>query len=99
MAIDKSKAGIKGLVDAGLAKLPRVFVHDHLKLELKSGPRAANFEIPVIELGGANENFKDCTRRADIINQISEIYLTEMGKFLPVVNHGIPVTTLKETIN
>ncbi|XP_022760251.1 1-aminocyclopropane-1-carboxylate oxidase homolog 1-like [Durio zibethinus] len=94
MAIDRSKAGIKGLVDAGLAKLPRVFVHDRLNLEIKSGPPPANVEIPVIDLGGVDN---DSTRRAETTNQIKNA--CQKWGFFQVVNHGIPVTTLEEMIN
>ncbi|XWS13823.1 hypothetical protein CRYUN_Cryun36dG0071600 [Craigia yunnanensis] len=94
MAIDRSKTGIKGLVDAGLAKLPRVFVHDHLNLESKSGPPDANIEIPVIDLGGVNN---DSTSRAETKNQIRNA--CQKWGFFQVVNHGIPVTTLEEMIN
>ncbi|XVE81809.1 hypothetical protein DITRI_Ditri15bG0095800 [Diplodiscus trichospermus] len=93
LAIDRSKAGIKGLVDAGLAKLPRVFVHDHLNLEIKSGPPDANVEIPVIDLGAVD----DATRRAEIINEIRNA--CQKWGFFQAVNHGIPVTTLEEMIN
>lgn len=92
MAIERSKAGIKGLVDAGLAKLPRVFVHDHLNLEIKSGPPDAKIEIPVIDLGGVNG-----TRRSEIINQIRNA--CHKWGFFQLVNHGIPVSTLDEAIN
>ncbi|XVF38420.1 hypothetical protein REPUB_Repub20aG0100400 [Reevesia pubescens] len=94
MAIDRSKSGIKGLVDAGLAKLPRVFVHDHLNLQIKSGPPPTNVYIPVIDLGGVND---DSTRRVEIMNQIKNA--CQKWGFFQVVNHGIPVTTLEEMIN
>ncbi|KAL4297946.1 hypothetical protein GQ457_12G003890 [Hibiscus cannabinus] len=94
MAIDRSKSGIKGLVDAGLAKLPRVFVHDHLNLQIKSGPPPAGVQIPVIDFAGVNI---DSTRRADIIDEIRNACM-KWG-FFQLVNHGIPVTTLEEMIN
>ncbi|XVF66509.1 hypothetical protein PTKIN_Ptkin10aG0042000 [Pterospermum kingtungense] len=94
LAIDRLKAGIKGLVDAGLVKLPRVFVHDQLNLEIKSGPPDANIEIPVIDLGGVNSN---STRRAEIMNQI--LKACQKWGFFQAVNHGIPLTTLEEMIN
>ncbi|XVF62889.1 hypothetical protein PTKIN_Ptkin09bG0045000 [Pterospermum kingtungense] len=92
LAIDRSKAGIKGLVDAGLAKLPRIFVHDHLNVEIKSGPPEASLEIPVIDLGGVNEP----TRRAEIIDEIRNA--CQKWGFFQAVNHGILVTTLEEII-
>ncbi|PPD76490.1 hypothetical protein GOBAR_DD26591 [Gossypium barbadense] len=94
MAIDQSKSGIKGLVDAGLAKLPRVFVHDHLNLNIKSGPAPDNVNIPVIDFAGVNT---DSTLRAMIIDEIRNACM-KWG-FFQVVNHGIPVITLEEMIN
>ncbi|TYH55833.1 hypothetical protein ES332_D09G263700v1 [Gossypium tomentosum] len=94
MAIDQSKSGIKGLVDAGLAKLPRVFVHDHLNLNIKSGPAPDNVNIPVIDFAGVNT---DSTLRAMIIDEIRNACM-KWG-FFQVVDHGIPVITLEEMIN
>ncbi|KAB2067623.1 hypothetical protein ES319_A09G240400v1 [Gossypium barbadense] len=94
MAIDQSKSGIKGLVDAGLAKLPRVFVHDHLNLNIKSGPAPDNVKVPVIDFAGVNT---DSTRWAMIIDEVRNACM-KWG-FFQIVNHGIPVTTLEEMIN
>ena len=32
-ALDETKAGVKGLVDAGIEKLPRIFVHEQHRLK------------------------------------------------------------------
>ncbi|TXG72281.1 hypothetical protein EZV62_000860 [Acer yangbiense] len=91
-AIDESKIGIKGLVDAGLAKIPRVFVHEHLKLEVKSGPANTNIEIPVIDL----EGWLNSTRRGEIIEKIR--HACEKWGFFQLINHEIPITVLGEMI-
>ncbi|KAI9194555.1 hypothetical protein LWI28_007059 [Acer negundo] len=91
-AIDESKIGIKGLVDAGLAKIPRVFVHEHLKLEVKSGPANTNIEIPVIDLEGRLNS----TRRGEIIEKIR--HACEKWGFFQLINHEIPITVLEEMI-
>ncbi|KAL5784702.1 hypothetical protein ACOSQ2_007094 [Xanthoceras sorbifolium] len=92
-AIDESKIGIKGLVDAGLAKIPRVFVHEHLKLGVKSGPpETINIEIPVIDLEGLNSS----ARRGEIIEKIR--HACEKWGFFQLINHEIPITVLEEMI-
>ncbi|KAK8555968.1 hypothetical protein V6N13_070041 [Hibiscus sabdariffa] len=95
MSIDQSKSGIKGLVDAGLAKLPRVFVHDHLNFEIKTAPPLADVKIPLIDFAGVDVN-TDCTQRAEIIDQMRSA--CEKWGFFQLVNHGIPVTILEEMI-
>ncbi|OMO95500.1 hypothetical protein COLO4_15850 [Corchorus olitorius] len=66
-----------------MAKLPRVFVHDHLKLELKSGPKPPQREYQRLHSTDGNQIRKAC----------------QSWGFFHVLNHGIPVTTLEETIN
>ncbi|KAL4317580.1 hypothetical protein AHAS_Ahas15G0399300 [Arachis hypogaea] len=47
--LDETKAGVKGLVDAGLTKLPKIFVHDTHKVNISSSSSssATNVSIPV----------------------------------------------------
>uniref|UniRef100_A0A2N9GLM2 Fe2OG dioxygenase domain-containing protein n=1 Tax=Fagus sylvatica TaxID=28930 RepID=A0A2N9GLM2_FAGSY len=66
-AFDNSKAGVKGLVDVGLAKIPRMFIHEQHKPDDKSGSTVSNFGIPIIDLEGLN---KDPTLHTDIINKV-----------------------------
>ncbi|XP_020958869.1 deacetoxyvindoline 4-hydroxylase-like isoform X2 [Arachis ipaensis] len=50
--LDETKEGVKGLVDAGLTKLPKIFIHDNLTT-CSSHHVGAN--IPVIDLGSLHE--------------------------------------------
>ena len=36
-AFDDSKSGVKGLVDAGVTKIPRIFIHPNSNLPAESG--------------------------------------------------------------
>ncbi|KAE8731201.1 hypothetical protein F3Y22_tig00002840pilonHSYRG00640 [Hibiscus syriacus] len=93
MAIDGSKYDIKGLVDASLAKLPQVLDHNHLNLQIKSGPPPTR-EDPIDYFANVNTN---STRREVIIDEIRSA-CKKWGLF-QLVNHIIPVTTLEEIIN
>ncbi|GLT78715.1 hypothetical protein SLA2020_502430 [Shorea laevis] len=63
---DKSKAGVKGLLDSGLTKIPKIFVNEHRKLEKSSATAAAeSFEIPIIDLKGIAE---DERLRREVVN-------------------------------
>ncbi|GLT99398.1 hypothetical protein SLE2022_168620 [Rubroshorea leprosula] len=92
---DESKAGVKGLLDSGLTKIPKIFVNEHRKLEKNHAPAAAeSFEIPVIDLKGIAE---DESLRREVIGKVQ--VASENGGFFQVVNHGIPVSTLDGMID
>lgn len=55
-AFDESKAGVKGLVDSGITKLPKIFVRPPEDLAaadpVSDNPAGAQFTIPIIDLDG-----------------------------------------------
>uniref|UniRef100_A0A5B7BNC1 Fe2OG dioxygenase domain-containing protein n=1 Tax=Davidia involucrata TaxID=16924 RepID=A0A5B7BNC1_DAVIN len=93
-AFDDTKVGVKGLLDAGVAKIPRIFVHQQHELEVNSHSGESQFSVPVIDLGGV---CKDANLRADIIEKVRDA--SEKWGFFQVVNHGIPDCVLEEMID
>ena len=92
-AFDESKAGVKGLLDAGMTKVPRMFHRGKFSLDEKPG-RESQISIPIIDLQGIH---KDSNARAQVIEKVRNA--CEKFGFFQVVNHGIPVTLLDEMIN
>ncbi|KAK4357040.1 hypothetical protein RND71_022650 [Anisodus tanguticus] len=81
-AFDDSKVGVKGLLDAGITKLPRMFLHNQPVVEKKSDP-VTKFSIPVIDFEGLG---KTAAQRADIIGH-HEIPSSVMEKVLEGVRN------------
>ena len=64
-AFDDSKLGVKGLVDAGLTKIPRIFIHPQHKL----GPLHSHSDVPVIDLQDIKS---DANLHTKIIKEVQE---------------------------
>ncbi|KAE8022554.1 hypothetical protein FH972_008344 [Carpinus fangiana] len=89
-AFDDTKLGVKGLVDAGVTEIPRIFHHPHDDLD-NSASGDTQIRIPVIDLQGIG---RDVIKRKEIVESIRDA--SETWGFFQLVNHGIPVSVLEE---
>lgn len=65
-AFDDTKAGVKGLVDPGVAKVARIFKCEQSILHQKSSENNSQLTIPTVNLQNIH---KDPTKRTEIINK------------------------------
>ncbi|CAN1840991.1 1-aminocyclopropane-1-carboxylate oxidase homolog 1 [Linum perenne] len=100
-AFDDTKAGVKGLVDAGFSKVPTIFLHSQPNTDSvsksASGDSGSPDAIPTIDLkdlGGINE---DPHSRSSAIEKVHNA-CSEWG-FFQVINHGIPDSLLEDAID
>ncbi|KAL3536088.1 hypothetical protein ACH5RR_004549 [Cinchona calisaya] len=90
---DESKMGVKGLSDSGITTIPTIFLHPPETLRDLKSTSPTTAEIPVIDLSEVNSD----TQRPRIVEEIREAAKT--WGFFQVINHGVPVKVLDETIS
>lgn len=89
-----SRAGVKGLVDSRVSKVPRFFIDTS-----ESSPSIANTEaglqvqIPVIDFEGIE---RGGARRAEIIDEIRRA--SQTWGFFQMINHGVPTTAMEAVL-
>ncbi|KAF7144473.1 hypothetical protein RHSIM_Rhsim04G0186700 [Rhododendron simsii] len=95
-AFDDTKTGVKGLVDAGVTKIPRIFIHDKSKLNDISTTScgASLFSVPIIDFEGVDQG---SAQRAGIIQKVRDA--CEKLGFFQVVNHGIAKYLMDDMID
>ena len=88
---DESKAGVKGLVDSGITKVPKFLIHPPHSLS-NSETTNVDFKVPVIDFYGFDQDF----RRAQIVKEICEA--SETWGFFQMVNHGVPERVIENML-
>jgi hypothetical protein len=92
-AYDDSKVGVKGLVESGVTKIPRMFYTRKLDITENLGSDS-RLSVPIIDLKDIHAN---PSSRVEVIDQIRSA-CHECGIF-QVINYGIHVTVLDEIID
>ncbi|XP_050204939.1 1-aminocyclopropane-1-carboxylate oxidase homolog 1-like [Mercurialis annua] len=95
-AFDETKTGVKGLVDSGVTKIPKIFIHPPQQSSSPSDTGDYRLQVPVIDLEGGLGLGLSRERRAEIVNEIRNA--SETWGFFQVVNHGVPVGVLDEML-
>ncbi|CAM8915025.1 unnamed protein product [Rhodiola kirilowii] len=93
-SFDESKLGVKGLVDAQVTQIPRIFINPSTAESHKAAPHG-QFKFPIIDLQGIK--FQDQSERQRVIDQV-RVASEEWG-FFQVINHGIPSRVLQEMLD
>nr|XP_023891187.1 1-aminocyclopropane-1-carboxylate oxidase homolog 1-like [Quercus suber]POE62192.1 1-aminocyclopropane-1-carboxylate oxidase like 1 [Quercus suber] len=93
-AFDDTKAGVKGLVDSGIVKIPPIFVMptDELSCE-KSYSGSTHLQVPVIDLKDIHEGG---VQRKQVVEEIQ--HASETWGLFQIVNHGIAEDAMDDMI-
>ncbi|AEC07703.1 unnamed protein product [Arabidopsis thaliana] len=92
-AFDEMKIGVKGLVDAGVTKVPRIFHNPHVNVA-NPKPTSTVVMIPTIDLGGV---FESTVVRESVVAKVKDAM--EKFGFFQAINHGVPLDVMEKMIN
>ncbi|KAJ0987241.1 hypothetical protein J5N97_005597 [Dioscorea zingiberensis] len=81
---DETKVGVKGLVDSGITTIPAIFTHPNFH----RSPAASHLSIPIVDLS---------LPRSIVVDHI--LSASKEWGFFQLVNHGIPLSTIENTIS
>ncbi|XP_051129204.1 1-aminocyclopropane-1-carboxylate oxidase homolog 1-like [Andrographis paniculata] len=85
---DETKAGVKGLVDAGVEKIPSIFInHQYIQEKETSFSSAPGLCIPVIDLEAEH---------GELVDRVKEA--CEKWGFFQIVNHGIDLPVMEKVV-
>ncbi|GAB4841701.1 hypothetical protein Ancab_022423 [Ancistrocladus abbreviatus] len=91
----KTKAGVQGLVDAGIVKIPKLFILPSEELPLlkasSSDSSCVQLQVPVIDLEGCRDD-----RRKEIVAEIRQA--SETWGVFQVINPGISMDVMNEML-
>ncbi|KAJ0609885.1 putative deacetoxyvindoline 4-hydroxylase [Helianthus annuus] len=87
-AFDEAKTGVKGLVDAGITEVPRIF---HLPSPENLNSQQHELTLPTIDLQGIDNN---PIQRKEVVEKVKDAL--ESWGFFQLVNHGIPNNILED---
>ncbi|KAK9684929.1 hypothetical protein RND81_10G243400 [Saponaria officinalis] len=87
--LEKTKAGVKGLVDSGIKKVPNIFISPNVQQNESTDQTCqTDKKIPVIDLRGIENE----QQRGQIVNELLEAS-KKWGMF-QLLNHGLPAETI-----